>query len=178
MLCSLLFLGLFSVIPIQLTKAVVENGSDVGPFSPLPIHLLPPHPDPESLPQRARWRFRPAYWDGRFHALSPTFSRAFFRYHVSAALVFLVPMPLLLLLLVLVLVPAPSAGVLPIRTRRSSVVAPLGFRTGRSTKWAESHRAVSWQEACPRSDLLLIRPGPAATHCPQGEGTCGGLNQC
>src|SRR5690606_41894581 len=34
MLCSLLFLGLFSVIPIQLTKAVVENGSDVGPFSP------------------------------------------------------------------------------------------------------------------------------------------------
>jgi hypothetical protein len=34
MLCSLLFWGVFSVIPIQLTKAVVENGSDVGPFSP------------------------------------------------------------------------------------------------------------------------------------------------
>src|SRR5690606_34984233 len=102
----------------------VENGSDVGPFSPLPIHLcalcdlcgIPPHPDPESLPQRARWCFRPAYWGGMFHALSPTFSRAFFRYRVSAALVRLVPMPLLLLLLllVLVLVPAPSAGVLPI----------------------------------------------------------------
>jgi hypothetical protein len=34
MLCSLLFLGFFSVIPIQLTKEVVENGSDVGPFPP------------------------------------------------------------------------------------------------------------------------------------------------
>ena len=48
------FLGLFSVIPIQLTKAVVENGSDVGPFSPLPIHLCalcgsPPHPDPKTF---------------------------------------------------------------------------------------------------------------------------------
>ncbi|MDI9382824.1 MAG: transposase, partial [Verrucomicrobiota bacterium] len=47
----------FSVIPIQLTKAVVENGSDVGPFSPLPIHLcalcdlcgIPPHPDPKTF---------------------------------------------------------------------------------------------------------------------------------
>ena len=45
------------MIPIQLTKAVVENGSDVGPFSPLPIHLcalcdlcgIPPHPDPETF---------------------------------------------------------------------------------------------------------------------------------
>ncbi|MGI6304087.1 MAG: hypothetical protein ACOX52_24020 [Verrucomicrobiota bacterium] len=35
-----------------MTKAVVEKGSDVGPFSPLPIHLcalcdlcgIPPHP--------------------------------------------------------------------------------------------------------------------------------------
>src|SRR5690606_29826641 len=51
------FLGLFSVIPIRLTKAVVENGSDVGPFSPLPIHLCalcdlcgsPPHPDPKTF---------------------------------------------------------------------------------------------------------------------------------
>jgi hypothetical protein len=68
----LTYLGVFSVIPIQLTKAVVENGSDVGPFSPLPIHLcalcdlcgIPPHPDSESLPQRARWRFRPTYRGG------------------------------------------------------------------------------------------------------------------
>ena len=45
------------MIPIQLTKAVVENGSDVGPFSPLPIHLcalcdlcgIPPHPDPKTF---------------------------------------------------------------------------------------------------------------------------------
>jgi hypothetical protein len=45
------------VIPIQLTKAVVENGSDVGPFSHLPIHLcalcdlcgIPPHPDPKGF---------------------------------------------------------------------------------------------------------------------------------
>jgi hypothetical protein len=48
------FLGLFSVIPIQLTKAVVENGSDVGPFFPLPIHLCdlcgsPPHPGPKTF---------------------------------------------------------------------------------------------------------------------------------
>ena len=51
------FLGFFSVIPIQLTKAVVENGSDVGPFSPLPIPLcalcdlcgIPPHPDPKAF---------------------------------------------------------------------------------------------------------------------------------
>ncbi len=54
MLCSLLFWGLFSGIPIQLTKAVVENGSDVSPFSPLPIHLcdlcgIPPHPNPETF---------------------------------------------------------------------------------------------------------------------------------
>jgi hypothetical protein len=53
-------LGLFSVIPIQLTKAVVENGSDVGPFAPLPIHACalcdlcdlcgsPPHPDPKTV---------------------------------------------------------------------------------------------------------------------------------
>ena len=55
------------------------------------------------------------------------FSGPFFRYAVSAALVFLVPMPLLVLLLVLV--PEPSAGVLPIRTRRHFVVAQLGFRT-------------------------------------------------
>ena len=32
------------------------------------------HPDPESLPQRARWRFRPACRGrARFHALHPTF---------------------------------------------------------------------------------------------------------
>ena len=45
------------MIPIQLTKAVVENGSDVGPFPPLPIHLcalcdlcgIPPHPNPETF---------------------------------------------------------------------------------------------------------------------------------
>ena len=51
------FGGLFSVIPIRLTKAVVENGSDVGPFSPLPIHLCalcdlcgsPPHPEPKTF---------------------------------------------------------------------------------------------------------------------------------
>ena len=57
MLCSLLFWGLFSLIPVQLTKAVVENGSDVGPFPPLPIHLcalcdlcgIPPHPDPKTF---------------------------------------------------------------------------------------------------------------------------------
>jgi hypothetical protein len=47
-------LELFSVIPIQKTKAVVEKGSDVSPFSPLPIHLcalcgIPPHPDPETF---------------------------------------------------------------------------------------------------------------------------------
>jgi hypothetical protein len=51
------FWGVFSVIPIQLTKAVVGNGSDVDPFSPLPIHLCalcdlcgsPPHPDPQTF---------------------------------------------------------------------------------------------------------------------------------
>ncbi|MGI6302068.1 MAG: hypothetical protein ACOX52_13580 [Verrucomicrobiota bacterium] len=42
------------MIPIHLTKAVVENGFDVGPFSPLPIHLcdrcgIPPHPDPKTF---------------------------------------------------------------------------------------------------------------------------------
>jgi hypothetical protein len=45
------------VIPIQLTKAVVQNGSDVGPFPPLPIHLCAlcdlcgslPHPDPKTF---------------------------------------------------------------------------------------------------------------------------------
>ena len=60
------------------------------------------------------------------------FSGLFFRYPVSAGLVFLVPvlLLLLLLLLVLVLVPAPSAGVLPIRPRRPFVVAQYGFRTG------------------------------------------------
>ena len=57
MLCSLLLEGAFSVIPIQLTKAVVENGFDVGPFSPLPTHLcalcdlcgILPHPDPKTF---------------------------------------------------------------------------------------------------------------------------------
>ncbi len=51
MLCSLLFGLIFSDTPIQLTKAVAENGSGVG-TSPLPIHLCalrvlcgsPPHP--------------------------------------------------------------------------------------------------------------------------------------
>jgi hypothetical protein len=45
------------VIPIQLAMAVVENGSDVSPFSPLPILLcalcdlcgIPPHPDPKTF---------------------------------------------------------------------------------------------------------------------------------
>ena len=57
MLCSLLLEGAFSVIPIQLTKAVVEKGSDASPFSPLPIHLcalcdlcgILPHPDPKTF---------------------------------------------------------------------------------------------------------------------------------
>ncbi|MGI6301054.1 MAG: thrombospondin type 3 repeat-containing protein [Verrucomicrobiota bacterium] len=61
------------MIPIQLTKAVVENGSDVGPFPPLPIHLcalcdlcgIPPHPDPKTfsddlwLPTRLDWEADP-----------------------------------------------------------------------------------------------------------------------
>ncbi len=67
------FGGVFSVIPIQLTKAVVENGSDVGPFSPLPIHLcalcdlcgIPPHSHPESLAQRRGGVFEPAWGEGQ-----------------------------------------------------------------------------------------------------------------
>ena len=55
MVCSLLLEGAFSVIPIQLTKAVVENGSDVGPYTPLrPLRSLrdnSPFPPP-SAPQR------------------------------------------------------------------------------------------------------------------------------
>jgi len=62
------FWGLFSVIPIQLTKAVVENGSDVSPFSPLPLPLCAPcdlcgspsHLDSESR-ARSRWPFRTGF---------------------------------------------------------------------------------------------------------------------
>jgi len=50
-------LGVFSVIPIQLTKAVVENGSDVGPFSPLPTPLRPLRSLRESLPIGIRRAF-------------------------------------------------------------------------------------------------------------------------
>jgi hypothetical protein len=54
MLCSLLFFGFFSVIPIQLTKEVVENGSDVGPFPPSQYTSAPSAISAGYLPIRTR----------------------------------------------------------------------------------------------------------------------------
>ena len=92
--------------------------------SALPSRLS--HPDPESLPQRSRWRFRPAK-GGKFHAQGPTFfwgrdasekpfqqTKAFAEKRSDVA-VFPLPIP-----------SAPSAfsaGVLTIRPRRPFVVA-------------------------------------------------------
>ncbi|MGI6300254.1 MAG: hypothetical protein ACOX52_04220 [Verrucomicrobiota bacterium] len=53
-------MGLFSVIPIQLTKAVVENGSDVGPFSPPQYTSAPSAISAGYLPIRIRRPFRTA----------------------------------------------------------------------------------------------------------------------
>ncbi|HCF95855.1 MAG TPA: hypothetical protein DEW46_12395, partial [Verrucomicrobia bacterium] len=39
------------------------------PSAPPRLCESPPHPDPESLPQRARWRFRLATGVGWIHAL-------------------------------------------------------------------------------------------------------------
>ena len=72
------------------------------------------HPDPESLPQRARWRFRPAYGGGYVPFSDPDFCRGIFvaipfRHTDTPPLLALAfpysyPFPYSLLLLVLVLV--------------------------------------------------------------------------
>ncbi len=78
------FGGIFSDTD-SVDRVVVENGLDARciPPSQYPLRPLrslrgvPPHPDLESLLQRARWRFRPAYGRVGLHALQPTFGGHF-----------------------------------------------------------------------------------------------------